>query len=532
VTRTHDAVVIGAGHNGLVCAALLARAGLDVVVLERRERPGGAADTADMGSGVRAPVAAHTVGRFRRSLATRLDLAGHGLRLIEPNVRAFVASPDGRGITLWSDPRRTAEELGPWSRSDAAAFPQFDQKIRALASFLAYLHAMTPPDPTELSLSDATDGIRLLGKLRRLGGPGNTRELLRVLPMAVADLVKDAFETDLLGGAIASRGVQYTAMGPWSSGTVAVLLADSVGGGGAAGQSTFAEGGPGALASALESAARAGAAEIRWDADVAAVTTSGGRVTGVALGSGEEIAAQAVVSGADPKRTLLDLVDPVELGPTMGWRAANIRTPGAVAKVNLVLDALPRFANADEERLRGRILLAGGIDDLEAAFDASKYGRYSDEPYLEVTIPSLTDPSLGPEDGHVMSVLVQWAPYHLRDGAWHGRRDELGDVVLKRIEAVAPGISVMVRDRQVLTPADLEREYGLTEGHPLHAEPGLDQFFAWRPMYGYGRYRMPVRGLYLCGSGAHPGGGITGAPGAGAAREILADHRRHTRRLA
>jgi phytoene dehydrogenase-like protein len=256
---------------------------------------------------------------------------------------------------------------------------------------------------------------------------------------------------------------------------------------------------------------------------VAGIITAGDRATGVALAGGQEIPARAVVSGADPKRTLLELVDPVALGPSLGWRAANIRSAGTVTKVNLALDALPRFGPAEEERLRGRIVVTTGIDDLEAAFDASKYGSMSDAPYLEATIPTLSDPTLAPDGGHVMSVLVQWTPHSLREGDWDARRDELGDVVLKRLEEVAPGITGMVRERQVLTPLDLERTYGLTEGHPLHAEPGLDQFFAWRPLYGYARYRMPVRGLYLCGAGAHPGGGITGAPGANAAREILAD---------
>ncbi|MGH2677070.1 MAG: phytoene desaturase family protein [Actinomycetota bacterium] len=528
MTTPRDVVVIGAGHNGLVCAALLARAGLDVEVLDRRDRPGGAADTAEIAPGFRAPVAAHTVGRFRPSLIRELALHRHGLRLIEPAVRAFVPGADGPGLTLWADPKRTAAELEPWSRSDARAYPGVDRKVRALASFMAHLHAMTPPDPAGPSLSDALGGLRLLRRLRRLGGPANTRELLRVLPMAVADLVKEAFDTEVLQGAIAARGVQYTAMAPWSAGTVAVLLSDSVGGGGLAGQSTFAQGGPAALADALVSAARQAGAEIRWGVGVNSVTAENGRATGVVVDGGQELSARAVASSADPKGTLLDLVDPVVLGPTLGWRAANIRTPGTVAKVNLALDALPPF-DADRERLQGRIVFTSGIDDLESAFDDSKYGRVSEVPYLEATIPSVSDPTLVSGDGHVMSVLVQWAPYRLSEGTWDDRREELGDLVLKRLEEAAPGIGGMVVERQVITPLDLERDYGLTEGHPLHTEPGLDQFFAWRPLYGFARYRMPLAGLYLCGAGAHPGGGITGAPGANAAREILADLRRRPR---
>jgi phytoene dehydrogenase-like protein len=526
VTPRVDAVIIGGGHNGLVCAALLARAGLSVVVLERRDRPGGAADTEEIAPGYRVPVAAHTVGRFRRSLIRRLGLVAQGLRLLEPEVRALVPSPDGRGLTLWADPARTAEELRPHSPSDAEAYPRFDRKLRSLASFVAHLHAMTPPDPAGPSLSDALGGLRLLRGLRRLGGPGNTREVLRVLPMAVADLVRDEFRTEPLRGAIAARGVQYTAMGPWSAGTVAVLLSDSVGGGGAAGQSTLVAGGPGALADALVGAARSAGAEVRCGADVAAITSDGDQTTGVALAGGQEIRARAVVSGADPKRTLLALVDPVALGPGLGWRASNIRSPGTMAKVNLALDGLPRFGETEDVRLRGRIVVTSGIDDLESAFDDSKYGSMSEAPFLEATIPTLTDPSLAPDGGHVLSVLVQWAPYRLREGDWDGRRDELGDLVVKRLEEVAPGLSGMVVERQVVTPLDVERRYGMTEGHPHHVEPGLDQFFAWRPLYGLARYRMPLPGLYLCGAGAHPGGGITGGPGANAAREIVADLKR------
>jgi phytoene dehydrogenase-like protein len=521
---SYDVAVIGGGHNGLVAAAYLARAGLRVIVLERRERPGGPADTLEIAPGFRAPVA-HTVGRLRRSVIRDLALEGHGLRLLRPEARVFLPAPDRRGITLWADANRTAEELQPRSRADASAWPGFDRKIRALASFMAYLHAMTPVDPSTTSLSDARSGLRALRALRRLGRPPNRRETLRVLPMAVADFVGEHLQDDLLRAAVAARGVQYTAMGPWSAGTVAVLFSDSVGGGGAAGQATMAEGGSRALSEALSAAARTGGAEVRLGAEVAAITTRRDRATGVALAGGEEVEARAVVSSADPKRTLLDLLDPEAAGPTLSWRAGNLRSPGMVAKVDLALDGLPDFG-VEPERLRGRIVMAAGIDQLEKAFDASKYGRISDEPYVEATIPTLSDPSLAPEGGHVMSVLAQWTPYRLADGDWASRRDELGDLVMKRLEDAAPGIAGLVRERRILTPVDLERDYGLTEGHPLHLEPGLDQFFAWRPMLGLARYRTPIGGLYLCGSGSHPGGGITGAPGANAAREILADLRR------
>jgi phytoene dehydrogenase-like protein len=522
-----DAVVIGAGHNGLVTAAYLARAGMRTLVLERRELVGGALVTEEISPGYRVPAAVHTVGRLWPKVIRELELPRHGLRLIWPDVRLFAPQPDGRSLTLWSEPARTVQELQGWSPRDAEAYPRFDRKVRALASFVAHLQASTPPDLKKPSASDALGGLRLARAFRGLGKKG-TRELLRVLPMAVADFVGEAFGVEALRGAIAARGIQYAAMGPWSAGTTAVLLSDSAGNdGGAAGQAVFVQGGPGVLAEALTAAACSFGAEVRTGAGVVRIVSSGQRVTGVALASGQEISSPIVVSGADPKRTL-GMLDPAAAGPSLLWRARNLRLPGVVAKVNLALSGLPRFVGdgpVEPDRLRGRILVAPGIDYLERAFDASKYGRVSDEPYLEATIPTLSDPGLAPEGGHVLSVLMQYAPYHRREGEWDRERDGLGDLVLKTLESVAPGVSDLVVARQVLTPLDLERDYGLTEGHPFHGEPSLDQFFAWRPMLGHARYRLALRGLYLCGSGAHPGGGITGGPGANAAREILADRK-------
>jgi phytoene dehydrogenase-like protein len=530
-SSSFDVVIVGGGHNGLVAAGYLGRAGLKVLVLERRGRVGGALDTVELVPGLHAPAVAHTVGRFRPSVVRDLGLARFGLQVIRPDVRVFAPQPDGRFLTLWSDPTRTADEIRAWSVTDAFAYPTFDQKVRALASFLAYLQVSTPPDLGSPSLTDALGGLRLARAYRGLG-PKAARELLRVMPMAVADLVGEAFETDAVRGALAARGVQGAAMGPWSAGTACVLLSDSAGNdGGAAGQTTFVRGGPEALADALAGAARSFGAELRTNAEVRAVLTREARVTGVVLASGEEISSPVVVSNLDPKRTLLGLVDPEAIGPTLVWRAGNIRMPGVVAKVNIALEGLPEFSaldgNGSQEHLRGRILVAPGIDYLERAFDESKYGQTSDEPFLEATIPTLAEPGRGPEDIHAMSVLVQYAPYHRADGDWDSDRDALGDLVLKNLEIYAPGLAGRVIGRQVLTPLDLERDYGLTEGHPLHGEPALDQFFAWRPLLGHARYRLGgIQGMYLCGSGAHPGGGVTGAPGANAAREVLADRRR------
>jgi phytoene dehydrogenase-like protein len=526
-----DAIVVGGGHNGLVAAAYLGRAGLRTLLLERRERVGGAAETSELAPGVRVPTLAHTVGRLRPSVVRELELRRHGLSLVAPDVRVFAPQPDGGAVTLRHDAPGTAAGLRSWSHRDAERYERFDALVRTLGRFLAVLASTTPPDIRDPGPTDALAALHLGRRFRSLGRE-DARTLTRVLPMPVGDFVAEWFETDALRASLAWRGVQHSALGPASAGSTAVLLTDSAGnGGGAAGQTVFARGGPGAVAEALEGSARAAGVAVRTRAEVAAITSQAGRVTGVALTTGEEFSAPIIVSGVDPKRTLLGLVDPVALGPTLGWRAGNIRQPGVVAKVNLVLDGLPTFpaAGGDAEVLRGRILVAPSVESIERAFDASKYGRISDQPIVEATIPSLVDPSLvagAPAGTQVMSVVLQYAPYALRRATWDECREAVGDLAIARLETVAPGIGSRVTARQVLTPLDLERDYGLTGGHPLHAEPGLDQFFLWRPLLGYARYRMPIDGLYLCGSGAHPGGGITGGPGQNAAREIVADWKR------
>jgi phytoene dehydrogenase-like protein len=528
----YDAVIVGAGHNGLVTAAYLARAGLRTLVLERRSRPGGPLVTEEVAPGVRAPVA-DGVGGLRTGVVRDLRLGAHGFRAVEPDVAAFAPSGDGPALTLWRDTARTARELRTRRPHDAEAFVAFDRKVRSLGRFLAHIQATEPPDLASPSHADAIKGITLLNALRQLGRR-QVRETLRVLPMSVADLVSEAVEEDALRGVLGARGIRYAAMGPRSAGTALNFLWDSASGGGAAGRTVFARGGPDALVEALLAAARSHGATLRCGVDVSAIRTKQGSVEGIALASGEEIDARIVASNADPRHTLLRLLDPAEVGPTLGWRAEHIRVPGVVAKVTLVLDGLPAFGGADDERLRGRIVIAPSLDDLERAFDDSKYGRVSEHPYLEATIPTLSDAALAPEGTHVITALFQYAPRRLREADWdQAARDRVADTVIRTLEAHAPGIEDRVVARHVVTPADLEREYGLSGGHPMHGELALDQVFAWRPLLGHARYRLAgIRGLYLCGAGAHPGGGITGCPGRNAARAILADVRRARRRSA
>lgn len=500
-------VVAGAGHNGLVCATLLAQAGHDVLVLERRARAGGILD------GV-----VDTVGGLHPGIADELALAGHGLRLERPAVRMLALREAAAPVTFWSDAERTAEGLAELSEADAAAYPGFDAHVRKLAGFMAELAEVTPPRLDRIAAGDAPAGIRLARAYRRLG-EYTARELTRALPMAAADLVGEWFTSDAVRGPLAARGTRFTAMGPWSAGTGAVLLAASAfGDAGAAGETVFAAGGPRALADALVAAATAAGARIRTGAEVTRVLVRDDRVAGVELAGGERVEADAVASAVDPKTVLTRWVDPVVTGPQLRWRAGTIRTPGAAARVELELSRLPAFTGVDDpDRLAGRIVVAPGVDAVERAFDAWKYGEVSERPYLEATIPTLTGGAVGAQRMHL---LVQWVPY----------ADGLADVVAERavaeLERHAPGFAGLVTASRVATPLDLAREYGLPGGHVLHAEPGLDQLFAWRPVLGLARYRLAVPGLYLCGSGAHPGGGVSGLPGRNAARVILRDLRR------
>ena len=527
MAATRDIVIIGGGHNGLVAAFYLARAGFKPLVLERREVVGGLAVSGEIHPGFRCSTLAHTAGPLRPDVARDLALEKHGARMIEAEPRVVAPSPDGRVLVLYSDPKRSAAEIAKFSKKDAEKFPEFDACLGRLSGVINDVLLMAPPSIDAPSAGDLWKLLRTGRRFRALGRKDMFR-LLRWGPMAVADLVAEWFETELLRGNIAARGTFGSFLGPWSAGTGTAFLLRASSDGHAAARNVFVKGGVGAITQAMAAAARAAGAEIRTGADVARVQVKDGAARGVVLSSGEEIAARAVVSNADPRRTLLGLVDPLQLEPDFAGRLTNYRCPGTVAKVNLALDALPRFTGlADgQAMLAGRIQIAPEIDYLERAFDDCKYGDFSKQPYLEATIPSLTDPSLAPAGKHVMSIYAQFAPLRLRQGDWKGRASELGDTVVDTLAQYAPGLKELVLKRQVVTPKDLEETYGLTGGHIFHGELALDQIFTMRPLLGWARYRTPVKGLFLCGSGTHPGTGLTGASGANAAKEIVRELRR------
>jgi len=521
----HDIIIIGAGHNGLVTACYLAKAGLKPLVLERREVVGGAAVTEEIHPGFRCSTLAHSAGPLLPAVIADLNLKRHGLELLKSDVRVLALGSNGQSFCFYEDQERTVAELEKISLADAKSYPEFEQSFARIGRVLAPILSMTPPTVDKPALGEVWNLGRVGLAFRGLGKRDEYR-LLRWGPMAVADLVAEWFETELLRATVAARGIFGAFAGPWSAGTSAGLLLQAAMDGHAVAPSSFVKGGMGALTESLARAAAEAGAEIRTAAEVRQIRIKDGRAVGVELAGGEEIEARGVVSNADPKNTFLKLVDPVELTPSFLSKMRNYRATGVSAKVNLALSALPKvpMLNGDgTDKLSGRIHIGSEIDYLERAFDAAKYGDFSPQPYFDITIPSIKDNSLAPSGAHVMSVYVQYAPYKLTNGDWDTRREEFGDVAMKTLSEYMPNLPELTVARQVITPLDLERTQGLSGGHIHHGEQSLDQFFMFRPVIGWAQYRTPIEKLYLCGSGTHPGGGITGGCGANASREIIKD---------
>ena len=528
MAETRDVVIIGAGHNGLVTAFYLAKAGLKPLVLERRPQAGGCAITNEFHPGFRCSTLAHASGPIRPDVVSDMNLAAHGLKTYSPEVRVLSLAQDGQHLALYSDTGRTQQEIAKYSTKEAANYAEFQKALVSIAAVVDHLLRMTPPDIDAPASGNVFDLLKTGRKIRGLEEKDFYR-LLRWMPMAAADLVAEWFDTELLRATIAAQGIFGTYLGPWSAGSGAALLLRAAADGNPAGGATYVMGGAGALTTAMAIAAQAAGAEIRTSVEVAQVKVKDGMAVGVMLSDGSEIDTRAIISNADPKRTLLGFVDPQHLAPSFLQRLQHYRMHGTVAKVNLALTGLPSFKGIDGNAtslLRGRIQVSPEVDYLERAFDAAKYGEFSQHPYLEATIPTLHDPSLAPAGKHVMSIYMQYAPCKLRNADWDSQRDALGGVVVNTLAQFAPGLPSLIESREVITPKDLEQTYGLTGGQIFHGELALDQLFTMRPLLDWAQYRTPIKNLYLCGSGTHPGNGLTGGSGANAAREIIKDLRR------
>ncbi|MGA9639878.1 MAG: NAD(P)/FAD-dependent oxidoreductase [Terriglobales bacterium] len=531
--NSRDILIIGAGHNGLVAAFYLAKAGFKPLVLERRAQVGGAAITEEFHPGFRCSTLAHSAGPLRPDIVRDMQLARHGLKFAPSEISTVSLTPDGRALVLHSDSNKSAQEISQWSPKDAAAYADFAAALAKISKVIAEALALTPPNIDNPSSGDLWGMLKTGRSIRNLG----KKDLYRVLrwgPMAVADLVAEFFDTEPLRATIAARGIFGTFLGPWSAGSALVLLIRAAADPTPAGTPQFPIGGAGAITAAMAAAAQEAGAEIRTNAAVEQVLIKDGVATAVVLANGEEIPARAIVSNADPRRTFMCLVDPIHLPPDFVQKIKNFRCAGTVAKINLALSALPDFtalksrAAETPNLLASRLQVSPEIDYLERAFDESKYGSFSRAPYLEIAFPSLSDPSLAPAGQHVMSIYVQYAPFNLKaaDGTkspanWESQRKALGETVVKTIAHYAPDLPQKILRHQIITPQDLEDTYGLTGGHIFHGELALDQFFTMRPLLDWARYKTPIDRLFLCGSGTHPGTGLTGASGANAAREIL-----------
>jgi phytoene dehydrogenase-like protein len=524
----YDAIVIGGGVNGLTCATALARKGVRTLLLEQRAELGGCAAEGEIAPGFTAPTLAHATGPVRRDVVEELQLYLHGLSFNDSPITVSALSPDGRPLVIFEDARKTAEGLRAWSAKDAARWPSFQVTLQRLGALIGSLFMNTPPSVDAPSARDVFALMRTLGDFRSLPKDDQWR-LLRWGPMAVADLVSESMDTELLRATVAADGIFGAMLGPWSAGSGLQLLLTSANRALAWPAGRLIAGGPIALARALEAAATRFGVEIRTGSRVSRIDAKDERAVGVTLDGGEFIEARTVVSGLDPKRTFLTLCEADHLSPEFLWRMKHYRSRGTLAKVNLALSALPSFTGATREMLAGRVRLAPDLDYLERAFDHAKYGRFSTAPWIEFTIPSIGDPTLAPPGAHVLSAYAQFAPYQLRDqgsgigdqGLWDSQRDALGDCVVETLMQYAPDLASLIVDRQTITPLDLERGWGLSGGQIFHGELSLDQFFTMRPLLGFGQYRTPLTGLFLCGSGAHPGTGLTGGSGMNAAREVL-----------
>jgi len=527
-TKRYDAIIVGGGHNGLVCAAYLAKAGKKVLVLERRHVLGGAAVSEEVFPGFTFSVCSYVVSLFRPHIIRDLQLAKHGFELI-PLECSFLPLPDGDSLCRWSDPELSRREVSRFSKKDAEVYPEFGLAMKKMAHFVKEMIDNPAPQPASFNPSEL---FRMMKLGQHLRGAEEDLQYLhyKLLTMSAVDFLDQWFESEILKGPMSVSGIIGTFLGVRSPGTAYVLLHHYMGEiDGAFRSWGFSKGGTGGISNAIANAARSFGAEIVMNADVDTIMTKGGEAYGVALKNGNEYLAKTVISSCDPRRTFFGFVGEKELDSEFAASIKRYKFRGSSGKVNLALKRLPTFKAAREGDywLRGDIAIAPSVSYVEKAFDEAKYGAFSKRPYLNIVIPSLVDPTVAPPGQHVMSCFVQYAPYNLKEGAadWPNQREAFGNTVIDTIEEYAPDIRDCILHKQVLTPWDLEQDFGLTEGNIFHGELSPEQLLFMRPVPGWGRYKTPIENLWMCGSGTHPGGGIMGAPGYLAAQAFLQENK-------
>jgi phytoene dehydrogenase-like protein len=525
-TRKEDVIVIGGGVNGLVAAAYLAKAGRRVILFEKKDILGGIAVTEEFFPGYKFSSLIDGVGYLSPAITSDLKLSQHGLDVVPVDPVVYSLQPGGQNLLVRRDVSATSEEIARFSAADARSYPKFVEMLGKISAVVAGLMQMTPPDLPELGLQDLINSRSLLKPVRKIGRK-DFAQVLRVMPMPVADLLNEWFESEVVKGAIAASALLNTSLGPQEAGTGYNFLYNWAGSSnGLFRSSGNIVGGIGGLSQALVSAAKSHGVEIKTNSPVEKIIVTHGIASGVELHNGDRYMAKTVVSATNVNTIFMNLIDPYNLDQVFIKHLQNIKYRGTTARAHFVLAELPIFrgVNGDPQNLiSGHVQISPTITYLQRAYDPVKYGRYSEDPYLDIFIPTITDPSLSFDGAHLMSVTVKYMPYHLRDGDWESSRGDLTRLIIKKIGEYAPGFEKIIKNQKVITPLDLDHDYDLPEGNFTHGEMTLDQFMWMRPIPGYGQYRSPIKNLYLCSAATHPGGGVTGINGKNAAREILKD---------